>query len=177
MRSRRGMIKVCFQYNINFPFIKSITHRPPVLTALCRASQAPWGEGPCELRSPGLSTWPPWQEDNKLDSYPLFPSQSVCCSYSLQHRNVLLRGRSKQQACSRGCVCVSKREEIPLPRPVCIYNINTPLHMSTSDNLLITVYICPHKHFNHWCNTCHLYIVIFMIEKGNMHMLRVINRL
>lgn len=63
------------------------------------------------------------------------------------------------------CVCVSKREEIPLPRAVCIYNINTPLHMSTSDNLLMTVYICPHKHFNHRCNTCYLYVDIFMIEK------------
>ena len=155
-RSRTGIVQPCFQHNINFPVTKSPTWRPPVLTALSapcdgplRPPEAPWCEGPCGLRSPGLSDTPPLQ-DNTLDSYLQPPLQSVRCFYSPQHRNVWLQDGSKRQACVCVCVRESTREKIPFPRGVCTSNIKTHVHFCRFgyDYLHLPTHWCNMKNLN-----------------------------
>lgn len=78
--------------------------KPPVLTALSARCIEPQRRG--SLGSAGISTL--------TGQYTRFISaaspQSVCCSYSLQHRNVLLLDGSKQQVCSSVHVCVRVQE-------------------------------------------------------------------
>lgn len=114
-RSRTGILQVCFQHNINFPFIKSPMQRPPVLTAL----SAPCG-GP--LRPPRRGSLLAQvscalQLATLTGQYTQFihtaRPQSVCCSYPPQHRNVLLLDRSRQRCSVFESVCACKREKYP----------------------------------------------------------------
>lgn len=64
------------------------------------------------------------------------PRQSVCCSYSPQHRNVLLQEWSKQRqesVCLCKFVCVRVEEtKHTLYQRESVYTINTPLHVTTT---------------------------------------------
>lgn len=164
---RAGIVQVCFQHNINFPFIKSPCgallslqlYRHPV-----EGLWGPWGEGPCGLRSPGLSTLPA-EQDNTPDSYTVLPlNLSAASTHHSKGMSYCRRDQSRDEAvwakvCSRVWVCVSNRKKIKqfikltkaslynttVHHPS--YNISTPKHMSTCQRLFRST----HQYFSHGC--------------------------
>lgn len=86
-RYSTGMLSTQYQFSCYKKLYVEAACPYSLIGTLWRAPEAPWGEGPCGLRSPGLSNAPSLQ-DNRLDSYLQPLLQSVCCFYSPQHRNV-----------------------------------------------------------------------------------------
>lgn len=122
--------QVCFQHNINFPFIKRPMHRPPVLTALLAPCRGPWGEGPLGFRSPRLSTLPSSQ-DNTLDSYTMLPlnlsAAPTRCSTGMHRCRI---DQSGQQAvcvrkCVQECVCMSNTRKSNLIKKGSMHKFTT----------------------------------------------------
>lgn len=133
-----GIVQVCFQHNINFPFYKKPYEEAScpysLIGTLWRASEAPEERVPAGSGLPGSPPLPPWK-DNTLDSYALLPlnlsaaptHHSTGMSYCWTDQS---SGTALFASVVQECVCEQERK-IPLPRGVYIYNINTPLHTST----------------------------------------------
>lgn len=154
------------QYQFSF-YKKSPMWTPPVLTALSAPCVGPLG--PPRRGVPvgsGLPGSPPYHLDRTIRSIHTPCSLSICLLLLLTTaQECLTAGRIKAatglcvQVCSS--VCVSKGEKIPFPREVCIYNINTPLHMSTCVTFLLTIYICPREYLSCGCDTTYMLTFIW----------------
>lgn len=107
--------QVCFQHNINFPFIKSPMQRPPVLTALlapCGGPLRPVGRG-----SLGVQVSWALYLTIFIGQYAQFihtaPPQSVApthCSTGMPHcRKDQSSNRLCERKCVQECVCMSNK--------------------------------------------------------------------
>lgn len=160
-RSRTGIVQACFQRNINFPVIapcRGLLYLQPYWHPV-EGLRGPWGEGPCGLGSPELSTLPPWQ-DNTFDSYTLF-HLNLSAAPTPHSTGMSYCWTDQSNVCASVfkivCVCEPERKNTPT-KGVCIYTIN---YRHSHVTLLMTIYIYTCKYLSHGCYTTYMLTFIW----------------